>query len=196
MGDAGILAWEVKYRDELWRPVLGVRNHDKSICSMDAANATDNLDADCDPFWLPLGAPNSNTNKKNFTPPFPAYPSGHATFGAAALHIIRLYLGTPKGDREPDKHLDGMAFVSDEMNGITTDNKGTVRPKHLRSFPKGIWQMIVENGLSRIFLGVHWYFDAFARDSKGNIDLYKNVGGIPLGFEIADDIFFNSKIKK
>jgi hypothetical protein len=42
--------------------------------------------------WLPLGAPKSNSSAptrhadlKNFTPPFPAYPSGHATFGAAAL---------------------------------------------------------------------------------------------------------------
>jgi vanadium chloroperoxidase len=51
--------------------------------------------------------------------------------------------------------------------------------------------MIVENGRSRVFLGVHWVFDAFAVNNNGSPDLGQNVGGVPLGLTIAEDIFTN-----
>lgn len=139
MADAGILAWEQKYIYELWRPVVGIREHDESM-GPEPTESDNDISDNCDPLWLPLGAPNSNSNKKNFTPPFPAYPSGHATFGAAALHMTRLFYGVPIGDKKPDNLFNGLDFVSDEFNGITTDNKGTVRPRHLRNFPDGLWQ--------------------------------------------------------
>ena len=110
-------------------------------------------------------------------------------FESAALHITRLFYGV--NSRSNDHLFDGLTFVSDEFNGINQDNKGTVRPKHTRNFPGGLWQMIVENGLSRVFLGVHWVFDAFAVDSTGNHDLSQNIGGVPLGITIAEDIFSN-----
>jgi vanadium chloroperoxidase len=185
MGDAGILAWDQKYVHDLWRPVLGIREHDPSLGPTATGNNV--LSQDADPFWLPLGAPNTNSTGKNGTPPFPAYPSGHATFGAAALHITRRFYGV--NSHSNDTLFDGITFVSDEFNGINRDNKGTVRPKHVRSFPGGLWQMIIENGLSRVFLGVHWVFDAFATDDTGNPDLGQNIGGIPLGLQIADDIY-------
>jgi hypothetical protein len=140
--------------------------------------------------WLPLGAPNTNNvGAKNFTPPFPAYPSGHATFGAAAFHITRLFYNVPLGNRSPDTLFDGIGFVSDEFNGVNVDNRGTVRPRHLRRFAQGLWQMIEENGRSRVFLGVHWVFDAFDVKPNGQMDLSKNIGGVPLGLTIAEDIF-------
>lgn len=187
MGDAGILAWDQKYIHDFWRPVLGVREHDASM-GPGAPTPTSNIDNDCDPNWLPLGAPASNSSDRNFTPPFPAYPSGHATFGAAAMHIARLFYGVPAGNRAADTLFTG-AFVSDELNGVTRDNTGSVRPRHMRRFPRGLWQMIEENGFSRVFLGVHWSFDAFALDSSGKPDLTRNVGGVPLGLTIAEDIF-------
>ena len=49
--------------------------------------------------------------------------------------------------------------------------------------------MIEENGFSRVFLGVHWSFDAFALDVNGRPDYSQNVGGAPLGLKIAEDIF-------
>jgi vanadium chloroperoxidase len=55
--------------------------------------------------------------------------------------------------------------------------------------------MIVENGRSRVFLGVHWVFDAFAVKNNGDPDLAQNVGGVPLGLDIADDIF-NTRMQK
>lgn len=207
MGDAGILAWDQKYIHDFWRPVLGIREHDKSMGPA-ASTPKDNIDNDCDPDWLPLGGPASNSHvaatdtsparsERNFTPPFPAYPSGHATFGAAAFQVLRLfYLGATEAERLlPDTVYQG-PFVSDELDGITRDNTGTIRPRHLRKFDDGLLQMIEENGFSRIWLGVHWSFDSFAmknekpdlsRNEKGEFN--RNIGGVPLGLKIAEDIF-------
>ncbi|MDQ3686744.1 MAG: hypothetical protein M3430_14270, partial [Acidobacteriota bacterium] len=172
-----------------------------------------------DPFWLPLGAPNTNRPlMKNSTPPFPAYPSGHATFGAAAFHITRLFYGKgfvssggtsvitggkqiiKSGNLVPDDLFDGLAFVSDELNGMNQDNQGTVRPRHVRNFgfvssmrplSGGLGKMIIENATSRIYLGVHWIFDAF-RLTSNKPDFSAaglEIGGVPLGLKIAEDIF-------
>jgi hypothetical protein len=45
-----------------------------------------------DTTWTPLGAPNTNRKKPGITPAFPAYTSGHATFGTAVLEVVRLAL--------------------------------------------------------------------------------------------------------
>jgi vanadium chloroperoxidase len=55
--------------------------------------------------------------------------------------------------------------------------------------------MIEENGRSRVYLGVHWIFDAFVVTDEGAPDYYrtdatgKYFGGVPLGLQIAEDIF-------
>jgi vanadium chloroperoxidase len=192
MGDAAILAWADKFKYNLWRPVLGIREHDLSMGSNGTPGNA--LDPKCDSSWLPLGAPMSNspTMEKNFTPPFPAYPSGHATFGAAAFHITRLcYDSGLLGNTGPDTLFAGLSFVSDELDGINRDNKGVTRPRHVRSFDDGgLWQMIEENGYSRVDLGVHWVFDAFALDGD-QPDLTQNIGGVRLGYDIAEDIHEN-----
>lgn len=151
---------------------------------------------DSDAGWLPLGAPSTNLSpKKNFTPNFPAYPSGHATFGAAALHITRLFYGVSSGNRAKDKLFKDLTLVSDEFNGKNRDNQNIVRPNHAREFKEGLWQMIIENGLSRVFLGVHWVFDALDLKVKQGLvvpDLgitNDKIGGIGLGLRIAEDIF-------
>ena len=197
LADAGILAWDQKYIHNFWRPVVGIREHDESM-GPKPIQAGNDISDEADPLWLPLGAPNTNRIAKNFTPNFPAYPSGHATFGAAAFHITRLFYNQggkfSNNTLVKDSLFNGLDFVSDELNGISTDNKGTVRPRHLRNFPDGLWQMIEENGRSRVFLGVHWLFDAFAVKANNKPNLHKKVGGkfiggVPLGLLIAEDIF-------
>lgn len=191
MADAGILAWEQKYVHNLWRPVLGIREND--ACMGPEGIPAPGVSVDTDPGWLPLGAPRTNSTPmpgdpaKNFTPPFPAYPSGHATFGAAAFQVTRLFYGV--SNNGPDNLADGLYFVSDELNGLNADNKGTIRPRHVRNFADGLWGMIRENSISRVFLGVHWIFDGFLPAPGDGMDLSENVGGVPLGLTIAEDIF-------
>jgi hypothetical protein len=48
--------------------------------------------------------------------------------------------------------------VSDEFNGVTTDNQGNVRPRIPRTFAS-LSAAEEENGQSRIYLGIHWEFD-------------------------------------
>ncbi len=194
MGDAGILAWEQKYCHDFWRPVVGIREHDETLGPLAPYPGVNVSFNDGDPNWLPLAGPSTNMpDVKNMTPAFPAYPSGHATFGAAAFHIARMFYGIAPADKAGDALLTG-GIVSDELNGINSDNFGTVRPRHVRSFPGGLWNMIIENAESRIFLGVHWIFDAFdfIEDDEGNLvpDLNnENIGGVGLGLRIARDIF-------
>lgn len=58
-------------------------------------------------------------------------------------------------------------FVSDEFNGVTKDNQGNVRPLVMRSF-SSLSQAEQENRRSRIYLGVHWVFDATEGGKLGN----------------------------
>lgn len=48
--------------------------------------------------------------------------------------------------------------------------------------------MIEENGRSRVYLGVHWIFDAFVQGPEGKPDLSRNIGDVPLGLAIARDV--------
>src|SRR5207248_756948 len=75
MADAGVAIWESKYYHQLWRPVTGIREADKGTGPSGAGDG--NAATAGDPTFTPLGAPASNLNGPNFTPPFPSYPSGH-----------------------------------------------------------------------------------------------------------------------
>jgi vanadium chloroperoxidase len=161
MADAGVFAWKEKWDFDFWRPLSGVREDGR-------------LDHG-DPFWLTLGAPSTNTNDIPFKPPFPAYPSGHATFGGAMFQMIRRYYNGRIGTWAPHQP-DNISFdiVSEELNGISrdlrekyvptkpiTDQPGIVRTRVPRHF-NSAWEAMFENAISRVFLGVHWRFDAAA----------------------------------
>ncbi len=155
MADSGIAIWESKYYWDFWRPVTGIRESDSGT---GPTGKGDNNPATVgDPTFTPLGAPASNLNGPNFTPPFPSYPSGHAGFGGALFQTLRRFYRTD--------HI-AFTFVSDEFNGVTKDNSGNVRPYMPRSF-SSLSQAEDENGQSRIYLGIHWGFDKTEGISQG-----------------------------
>jgi membrane-associated phospholipid phosphatase len=146
IADATIAVWDSKYYYRFWRPVTAIREASPGTGPTGLGDGNPYTLAD--PGWTPLGAPASNLIGPNFTPPFPAYPSGHAGLGSAMFQMLRrLY-----GERI------AFTFLSDELNGITRDNRGRVRPRIPRSFAS-LSQAEVENGQSRIYLGIHWQFD-------------------------------------
>src|SRR5881398_388766 len=163
MADAGISVWESKYFYDFWRPITGIRESDPGTGPTHGGDG--NPATIGDRAFAPLGAPASNLNAPNFTPPFPAYPSGHAGFGGALFQTLRRFFGT-----------DAIAFtfVSDEFNGVTKDHNGNVRPYMPRTF-SSLSQAEEENGQSRIYLGIHWSFD--------------KTQGIAQGEHVADSVF-------
>jgi hypothetical protein len=145
MVDAGIVTWDAKFQYNLWRPVT----------SIPLANQDGNPATSPDKNWQPLGAPGDGV-KPNFTPPFPAYPSGHAAFGGALFTTLADFYGS-----------DNVTFTitSDEEPGIA---------ETFNSFSAAA----EENGMSRIYLGIHYIFDKTngiaEGDSVGNY-VFQNV---------------------
>jgi hypothetical protein len=189
MADAAIDAWHYKYAKShmMWRPAVGIR---RAVPGNGVA----------DPNFLPLGRPDTNGTGLGLTPDFPAYPSGHATFGAAAFQLLRLFLvqkGVTSFDTNGvDKvHFD---FVSDEYDGRNKDPR-TMHPRdHLTLGFDSLWKAITDNSVSRVYLGVHWQFDGITkRNALGTDDEFGipasprelgKTGGVWLGAQIANEI--------
>ena len=74
------------------------------------------------------------------TPAFPAYPSGHSTFGAAAAEALTSIFGSNFS-------------LTDRCHEGRSDFNG--KPRSFDSF----YDMASENAFSRIWLGVHWRMD-------------------------------------
>jgi hypothetical protein len=171
--DAAIAAWDAKFRYNFWRPIAGVHEGD-----------TDgNPDTIGDPTWQPLGAPGNDPNgtADDFTPPFPAWTSGHATMGAAWFKAVELFFGT--NDFATADALYGIDPVTGTYT-LTSQEEGGGGARIYHTFahegdlilgmedsPDG------ENAASRIYLGVHWIMDQ--RD------------GVTLGHNIANYVSAN-----
>lgn len=187
MADAGIDAWHYKYLPThmMWRPAIGIPN----------AVAGNGI---ADPSWAPLGRPDTNGSGLRLTPNFPAYPSGHATFGAAAFQLLRLFL-VQKGIATFDANgVDTVRFefVSDEFDGRNKDPR-TMQPRdHITLGYDSLWKAIVDNSVSRVYLGVHWQFDGITKLNGAGDEFgvpaspseLGKTGGVWLGAQIANQI--------
>ena len=165
--DAAITCWGAKYYYDLWRPVTAIRENDPGTGPTGDGSGNPYLVGQGDTNWQPLGAPADNGSGTNFTPPFPSYTSGHATIGAATFKVMEDFYQT-------DVIPGGLTIISDEFNTITVDQNGIARPLLPRTF-NFFSQMAGENAQSRIYLGIHYQFDA--------------IEGIRSGDGIADFVF-------
>jgi membrane-associated phospholipid phosphatase len=120
LSDAGVACWKSKFTYNVERPVSYIRREIN-------ANWTSKL--------------NNPLKKVNgVTPPFPAYPSGHSSFGGAAAEALTDIYGANYAMTD-NCHLGRTEFI------------GT--PRAFKSFSA----MAEENAYSRIPLGVHYRMD-------------------------------------
>jgi hypothetical protein len=155
LADSIIAAWDEKYEADLWRPIVGIREG--------ASDGNPNTTADAT--WEYLGAPGNDPNSAtdDFTPPFPAYVSGHATMGGAIFKSLELFYGT--NDFSAADASIGVDPITGEYT-LFSSEPGSGDPREYVRFtqvgdvgpgmensPEG------ENTMSRVYLGVHWRMD-------------------------------------
>jgi len=153
MADAAIAAWDAKYNTaiDLWRPYDAIRGA-----------ATDgNSYTTADSAWEPLSR-DFNANpllEGHFSPCFPAWVSGHATFGGAWSRTLENeFAGATVTNPFP------LTLTSEDPHAkrlmVPT---GTLATRAFSSFEEAGF----ENAESRIWLGVHWRWDAEAGVTTG-----------------------------
>jgi hypothetical protein len=148
------------------------------------------------PGWRPLGFPDSNGRGTGLTPDSPASPSGHATFGAAAFQLLRLFL-VEKGvsSFNPDGVDDvRFEFISDECHGRHEDPP-TKRPRDLLTLGyDSLWQAICENSVSRVYLGVDWQFDGTTTGNANDDDDKFDIAPTPCLLGPKGAVWFGAQI--
>ena len=152
MADAGVVAWQTKFSEQFWRPVTAIHQGD--------ADGNDLTEGDSD--WVALGAPDGGDDVVGFTPQFPTYVSGHATFGGALFGAIQEFYGTDDiafelSSRELEIIMENPAL--EEAYGLDLEDS-------TRSFST-LSEAMAENGRSRVYLGIHFDFDDIVGQEVG-----------------------------
>lgn len=128
MAEAGIVSWHTKFQRaiDLWRPESAI-----TLADTDGNPATTP-----DPTWQPLSV---MPDGRRFSPCFPAYISGHATFAGAWAAIMTRFFRT-----------------TGAFTGTTDDPNASGVTRTFPSFAAAAR----EDARSRVYLGVHYQFDA------------------------------------
>jgi len=159
MADAGIAAWDAKYKYNSWRPVTAIQQ----------ADLDGNPDTLNDTNWFPLLT----------TPPFPEYISGHSTFSGAASTILALVLHsndvpfTPGSDALPGvtRYYTNLALAADEIgmsriyagiHFLSADFDGLATGRALADY-------VAQNFL--IPVGIPAHFGSFTVSAEGAVRL-------------------------
>lgn len=121
INDAAVACWYSKYAYNVERPITYINRI-------------------VDPKWQ-TSLNNPLTGEKSLTPSFPAYPSGHATMGAAGAEALASVFGYNYS-------------MTDRCHEGRTEFVG--KPRSFTSF----LEMAQENAWSRVPLGVHFRMDA------------------------------------
>jgi hypothetical protein len=167
--DAAIASWDAKFENNFWRPIGAIQGD-----RLDGTTGHDDGNPNTveDVSWLPYGAPDgtSGPSAGDFTPPFPAWTSGHATMGGAVFKSLELFFGNDFAAADAaygtDPSTELYTLHSAEFDGAGAtgmsrdyaafiedlDNWGLGKEGQ-ESTPEG------ENAMSRIYLGIHWIFD-------------------------------------
>jgi membrane-associated phospholipid phosphatase len=119
LNDASVAAWHSKFAYNVERPVSYITKF-------------------INPNWNVASL--TSTGFLGSSPSFPAYPSGHSVFGAAAAEALTSVFGYS-------------VALTDRCHEGRTDFNG--KPRSFNSF----YEMAEENAYSRIQLGVHWRMD-------------------------------------
>ena len=139
INDAGVGCWNSKYYYNVERPQTYINRL-------------------IDPNWK-TSLDNPLTGENSVTPSFPAYPSGHATFGAAGAEALASVFGYSYS-------------MTDRCHEGRTEFVGT--PRTFGSF----FEMAQENGWSRVPLGVHFRMDAEEGVRYGTV-IGRHVNNLP-----------------
>ncbi|MCH0540161.1 vanadium-dependent haloperoxidase [Streptomyces sp. MUM 203J] len=153
MGDAGIAIRNSKKHFDYARPISGIRYE----------NQGEQIQA-----WAGPGLGTQTIDGKDWkpyisTPAFPAYVSGHSTWGSTAAEFLKQWTGSDYyGDKVVVK-----AGSSKIEPGITPATDVQLK---WNTFSEAADQ----DGMSRLYGGVHWRFDAEAARQLG-IDIAQNA---------------------
>ncbi|MBK9337201.1 MAG: vanadium-dependent haloperoxidase [Lewinellaceae bacterium] len=139
INDAGVGCWNSKYHYNVERPQSYIRR-------LIDPNWNTNLD-------------NPLTGENSLTPSFPAYPSGHATFGAAGAEALASVFGYAYA-------------MTDRCHENRFEFVGT--PRAFGSF----YEMALENAWSRVPLGVHFRMDSEEGMRYGTV-IGRHVNNLP-----------------
>ena len=164
--DAGIGAWDVKYQENLWRPITAI--HD--------CNPWNSFFTTCDPSWSSVIA----------TPPHPDYVAGHPAFSGAAATVLQKFFGTDNISFTSisDTYCNFGTPVRDASGMITGCNTGSLIVTQCNDIPTGGIQF----NDSPLICPITEVFDSFTDASSGpnGAEFSRVVGGIHTPFAVED----------